>query len=39
VAGPEVGLFFVYPEELRHSHRVALFRDFITRKIEDLVNV
>lgn len=36
VNGPEVDLFFVYPEELRHSHRVALFRTFIARKTEDL---
>ncbi|MBL8660798.1 MAG: LysR family transcriptional regulator [Rhodospirillales bacterium] len=34
--GPDVDVFFVYPDELRSSNRIAVFRDFIVRKIEDL---
>lgn len=33
VEGPEFDTFFVYPEELRHSKRVAIFRDFLVRKV------
>jgi len=33
MASPEVESFFVYPEELRHSKRIAVFRDFLVRKI------
>jgi Transcriptional regulator len=36
VQGPELDMYFVYPEELRHSNRIALFRDFLLRKVEDL---
>ncbi len=34
--GPDVDVFFVYPEELRHSIRIKVFRDFLIRKIEEL---
>ena len=34
VEGPEFDTFFVYPEELRHSKRVAIFRDFLVRKVQ-----
>ena len=34
--GPVVDIFFVYPEELRNSNRIAVFRDFLIRKIEYL---
>ncbi|MEM7651851.1 MAG: LysR family transcriptional regulator [Pseudomonadota bacterium] len=30
---PPVEAFFVYPEELRHSKRIAVFRDFLLRKV------
>jgi len=33
--GPDVDVFFVYPEELRPSNRIAVFRDFLIRKIEE----
>ncbi|TMV52458.1 LysR family transcriptional regulator, partial [Thioclava sp. BHET1] len=33
VASTEVPLFLAYPEELRHSKRVAAFRDFVTEEI------
>ncbi len=34
--GPTYQTFFVYPEELRHSRRIAAFRDFLlARIIED----
>ncbi|QNT71114.1 LysR family transcriptional regulator [Defluviicoccus vanus] len=36
VQGPELDMYFVYPEELRHSNRIGLFRDFLLRKVEDL---
>ncbi len=36
VEGPELEMYFVYPEELRHSNRITLFRDFLLRKVEDL---
>jgi DNA-binding transcriptional LysR family regulator len=31
--GPSIDAFFVYPEELRHSKRVMVFRDFLVRRI------
>lgn len=33
VAPPAVEAFFVYPEELRSSKRVAVFRDFLTSEL------
>ena len=30
---PKVDVFFVYPEELRNSKRVAVFRDFLLTKL------
>ena len=34
VEGPAFDTYFVYPEELRHSKRVAIFRDFLVRKVQ-----
>ena len=34
VARPKVDCFFVYPEELRHSKRVAVFRDFLLARLQ-----
>lgn len=31
--GPELDMFFVYPDELRQSARIAAFRDFIVEKL------
>ncbi len=31
--GPEIEAYFVYPEELRTSKRIAVFRDFLLRKV------
>lgn len=31
--GPSFDSFFVYPDELRNSKRIAVFRDFLLRKI------
>ncbi len=31
--GPRIETFFVYPEELRHSKRIAVFRDFLLEKL------
>jgi DNA-binding transcriptional LysR family regulator len=33
--GPTIEAFFVYPEELRHSMRIAVFRDFLLKKIAE----
>jgi DNA-binding transcriptional LysR family regulator len=33
VSGPAVEVYFVYAEELRHSKRIAVFRDFLVRKV------
>ena len=33
--GPRVDAFFVYPEELRQSSRIVVFRDFILRNIAE----
>ena len=33
VQSAEVPVFLAYPEELRHSKRVAAFRDFVTDEI------
>jgi DNA-binding transcriptional LysR family regulator len=36
--GPEGHAFFVYPEELRSSKRIAVFRDFLLRKVAESRN-
>ena len=36
LTGPRIEVFFVYPEELRHSARIAAFRDFLVRKVGEL---
>ncbi len=33
---PKVEVFFVYPEELKHSKRVAVFRDFLLARLAEL---
>ncbi len=35
VDGPVTKTYFVYPEELRHSKRITVFRDFLLRKIQE----
>ena len=35
VEGPRVDAYFVYPEELRNSKRIQVFRDFLLRKVAD----
>ncbi len=35
VDGPQIDAFFVYPEELRASKRITVFRDFLLRKIAE----
>ena len=32
---PKVDVFFVYPEELRNSKRVAVFRDFLLARLQE----
>ncbi len=34
VTRPKVDCYFVYPEELRHSKRVAVFRDFLLSRLQ-----
>jgi len=33
---PKIDVFFVYPEELRNSKRVAVFRDFLLARLAEL---
>jgi len=33
VFGPPLDFYFVYPEELRQSARVSVFRDFLVKEI------
>ena len=33
LTGPKMDAYFVYPEELRHSKRIMVFRDFLLHKI------
>jgi DNA-binding transcriptional LysR family regulator len=35
LTGPEIEAYFVYPEELRSSKRIAVFRDFLLRKVTE----
>ncbi|MBT0956468.1 LysR family transcriptional regulator [Alphaproteobacteria bacterium KMM 3653] len=35
VESTEVPVFLAYPEELRQSQRIAAFRDFVTKEIQD----
>jgi DNA-binding transcriptional LysR family regulator len=34
----EIEAYFVYPEELRSSKRIAVFRDFLLRKVAEAKN-
>lgn len=34
-ASPELEAYFVYAEELKHSKRIAVFRDFLVRKVSE----
>ena len=36
LVGPTIQAYFVYPEELRHSKRIAVFRDFLLQKIAEI---
>lgn len=35
LGGPTVDTFFVYAEELRHSKRIGVFRDYLVRRIAE----
>lgn len=35
VKGPKFKAFFVYPQEQRHSKRVAVFRDYLVKKVSE----
>ena len=35
LTGPPVQAYFVYPEELRHSKRIAVLRDFLVRHVAE----
>lgn len=35
ISSPPVQCYFVYPEELRHSKRIEVFRDFLLRKVAE----
>ncbi len=36
VPSPKVDIYFVYPEELRNSKRVAVFRDFLLARLAEM---
>jgi DNA-binding transcriptional LysR family regulator len=36
LTGPPVEAYFVYPEELRSSKRISVFRDFLIRKVGEV---
>lgn len=36
IEGPKTTVWMVYPEELRHSKRIGVFRDFLRRKLKIL---
>jgi len=35
ISGPPNEAYFVYPEELRTSKRISVFRDFLLRKVAE----
>jgi len=35
LTGPPIEAYFVYPEELRSSKRISVFRDFLLRKVAE----
>jgi len=35
LTGPKMDAYFVYPDELRHSKRITVFRDFLLHKIQE----
>lgn len=35
LAGPSIDAYFVYPEVLRHSKRIAVFREFLIKRIAE----
>ncbi len=35
IDGPTLEMYFVYPEEMRNSKRVGVFRDFLLRKVKE----
>ena len=37
LSGPSIQTYFVYPEELRHSKRISIFRDFLLQKVAEII--
>ncbi len=35
ISGPPTQCYFVYPEEMRHSKRIEVFREFLLRKVAE----
>ena len=35
ISGPSIDVYFVYPEELRHSKRIEVLRDFLLAEVKD----
>jgi DNA-binding transcriptional LysR family regulator len=33
--GPQIDAYFVYPEEMRASKRIQVFRDFLLRQVAE----
>jgi DNA-binding transcriptional LysR family regulator len=35
IEGPHTDVYFIYPEEMRQSKRISVFRDFLVRKVAE----
>ena len=35
ITGPSIDAYFVYPEELRHSKRIDVLREFLLAEVKD----
>ena len=35
IEGPHTDVYFIYPEEMRQSKRINVFRDFLVRKVAE----
>ena len=35
ISGPSIDVYFVYPEEVRHSKRIEVLRDFLLAEVKD----
>ena len=38
ITGPSIDAYFVYPEELRHSKRIDVLREFLLAEVKDYIS-